>query len=541
MSEERTTNLYRMNKGGFDHPSWNASPVDRFATAGSNQFSSANGAVVFRWFFPLAVAVLALLNRPVFQLPYYWDEAGSFIPAARQFGDAAGVWVSSGPLMPLALAMLWKIFGEHVWVTRMLALALGGGVLYYTFQIGRKLWDVRVAACAALWLAITPLFLAESGLYHPQIALTFLGLWALHAFLERSWVTYAIAASAMVLVSHTGLVFLLGLCLTVLFSEERKRASTLAIVAAPAALLAAWAFLTSLNQIPIQQAAVSPMGSWGLLRGAVNFLRYSYQLFISDFLFIPFLLTYWGLRQERQKYFVWDLLQFSESENTMRERAVRAFGALITLHLVYFSVAPGPFLVRSILPVLPVFLLWACAGALRELGQRPHLFVVLAPIVLAVNMGWTPVYPTLFENDLDYRSYVRVHSEASAVLAAERPGKTILTQWPVTDELSRPELGYVFHPLPVVDVLTTGPAFLRSFTASNSEIVVTFNERRDPAINLLHLPFVKSWSQRVYGTRDTEHIPAGLTGFERIRRFERDGFWVEVFEKKQQKEQFKIK
>jgi hypothetical protein len=54
-----------------------------------------------------------------------------------------------------------------------------------------------------------------------------------------------------------------------------------------------------------------------------------------------------------------------------------------------------------------------------------------------------PPYGFAPEDNLTYAHVVRLHEAAIAQLTKLYPGATVLSAWPVTDDLKRPELGYV--------------------------------------------------------------------------------------------------
>src|SRR5664279_6025436 len=74
--------------------------------------------------FSLIFACLFLTHAPLLRLPYFWDEAGYFIPAARDIlltGSLIPHTTLSNahpPLVMLWLAMWWKLSGFTPAVTR---------------------------------------------------------------------------------------------------------------------------------------------------------------------------------------------------------------------------------------------------------------------------------------------------------------------------------------------------------------------------------------------------------------------------------------
>ena len=67
-----------------------------------------------------------------------------------------------------------------------------------------------------------------------------------------------------------------------------------------------------------------------------------------------------------------------------------------------------------------------------------------------VGLFINPPYGFAPEDNLAYARVVRMHQAGIAELHKRYPGATVLTAWPMSDELTKPELGYVKQPWDVV-------------------------------------------------------------------------------------------
>src|SRR6202171_2290043 len=73
--------------------------------------------------FALFFTALMLLHAPLLRLPYFWDEAGYYIPAARDLFLSGTLIPHSTPsnahppLVMAWLAMDWRVFGYFTLVT----------------------------------------------------------------------------------------------------------------------------------------------------------------------------------------------------------------------------------------------------------------------------------------------------------------------------------------------------------------------------------------------------------------------------------------
>src|SRR5947209_8267481 len=93
--------------------------------ATNEQFGPARTAALFAIF----AALLLAAHAPLLRLPYFWDEAGYYIPAARDLLSGSLIPYSTPsnahpPLVMAWLALAWKIFGQSQIVTRIAMLLL---------------------------------------------------------------------------------------------------------------------------------------------------------------------------------------------------------------------------------------------------------------------------------------------------------------------------------------------------------------------------------------------------------------------------------
>ncbi|HTS71722.1 MAG TPA: glycosyltransferase, partial [Terriglobia bacterium] len=68
--------------------------------------------------------ILLLLHLPLLCLPYFWDEAGYYIPAALDFYHsgllipATTLPTGHTPLVPVYLGLVWHLLGCSIWTAR---------------------------------------------------------------------------------------------------------------------------------------------------------------------------------------------------------------------------------------------------------------------------------------------------------------------------------------------------------------------------------------------------------------------------------------
>src|SRR5450432_1408270 len=96
--------------------------------------------------FVLAVifVVMFLLHVPLLQLPYFWDEAGYYVPAARDLLLSGSLVPHSSisnahpPLVMAYLALWWKVAGFAPLITRIAMLAIAAFSLTGLFLLALR-------------------------------------------------------------------------------------------------------------------------------------------------------------------------------------------------------------------------------------------------------------------------------------------------------------------------------------------------------------------------------------------------------------------
>ena len=153
------------------------------------------------------------------------------------------------------------------------------------------------------------------------------------------------------------------------------------------------------------------------------------------------------------------------------------------MNAVLFSVLGGALLTRYLLPMYPLVLLVAVTTFYRRVPywQGLAVFSAAAFVVGLVHQSALRIcsgrQPGLCARDS------AAHGGHCAAERALSRGATVLTAWPMTDELTRPELGYVKQPYDVFTGSTISPR--RRLTAAAAEpekysAALVFSTKYDP-------------------------------------------------------------
>ena len=141
--------------------------------------------------YALFFAGLMLLHAPLLRLPYFWDEAGYYVPAARDLFLTGTLIPQSTPsnahppLVMAWLALAWHVFGYSTLVTRTAMLALSVFSLLGLFRLSRIAANLPVAWATIALVAIYPVFFTQSSLAQVDLPAAGFTFWALAAYIER--------------------------------------------------------------------------------------------------------------------------------------------------------------------------------------------------------------------------------------------------------------------------------------------------------------------------------------------------------------------
>jgi 4-amino-4-deoxy-L-arabinose transferase-like glycosyltransferase len=475
--------------------------------------------------------VLFLTHIPYLRLPYFWDEAGQFVPAALDIlHSGALVPVSAipnihSPAVPAYLAAFWRLTTVAPVATRSAMLLLATFALLIVFLLAIELCKHvpgMPAFVAVALVAASPLFFAQAMLAQLDAPAMLFTLLALLCFVQDR-IPAAVAASVLlVLVKETGLVVPLVFAL-ILLSEHRRREAAWFLL--PAAALAGW--IAWLYHTTGHWAGSAGFARYNLyyplhpLRIALAFGRRVYYLFLADFRWIgTAAVVYAAFRPGRGRL-----------AGMFRSRSWRVAAAVVGAHLVMLSLVGGAVLARYLLPVMAIVFI-AMTASLWFLPRWPRL--VLSAALLAGTIGanfLNPPYPFPYEDNLAFTDFLKLHAATADYLARWHSSGAVTTAWPLTMELAHPDLGFVAHPLAVHAVPNLSAATLAATDWSRVQVAVVFSYSWDPAFNLMHYrPIVRFWRHAYEYVPDvTREQARRLIPFPREAHMERHGQWVDIY------------
>jgi hypothetical protein len=487
--------------------------------------------------FPAIFSALGVSHFTLLKLPYYWDEAGYYIPAAWDFFRTGSLIPISTltnahpPLPSIYLALCWKLFGYCPLVTRLAVLGAAALGLTAVGRLAMRLVGVPAVACWTVALtALYPVWFAQSSLAHADIFAAACTLWGLVSALpaqdrvphRKPWAA-ALWFAAAALCKETAIAIPLALAAVSLFESYRAPGMARIRLRREAAWLA---------------GCVLPLAAWfayhrsktGFLFGNPEYLRYNAQAnleplrFLAAFghrllhltahmnLFVPVLMTlaallleprgYRDLRSEIRDQGVADGLDVAgQARPAIAPDALRRILLLLLVNALLFSLLGGALLTRYLLPMYPLVLLVAVSTFYRRVPYWQGLAAFCAAaFVLGILIN--PPYGFAPEDNLDYARMIRLHQAGIAQLEQRYTGATVLSAWPVTDELTRPELGYLRQPFAVAPIEDFSAAQIARAAQEPEKfsVALVFSTKADPSSALFTLGQAsKAVDERYFG------------------------------------------
>ena len=498
--------------------------------------------------FPVIFAALYASHFSLLRLPYYWDEAGYYIPAAWDFfrtGSLIPITTLSNahpPLPSIYLALWWKGSGFYPEVTREAVLIVASLGLLAVWRLALKLTG---SALAAFWTVLLtglyPIWFAQSSLAHADIFAAACTIWGLVFALPdrdpveagKPWVA-ALWFMAAALCKETAIAVPLTLAALSAFEgmcgEAPKR---------PAAWREA-AWLAS-SALPLCAWYAWHYAKTGFVFGNPEFLRYNAEATMTPVrilaafghrilhltahmnMFVPSILTLAAMMLK-------PLGRDGQDRKPIQRPALWRIFWLLLANVILFSILGGALLTRYLLPMYPLVLAVAVSTFRRRVPYWQALAALSAAAFVAA-LFVNPPYRFAPEDNLAYARVIRLHMDGIAQLPHRDRSVTVLSAWPVTDELTRPELGYVNEPHTVdrIEDFTATQIDRAATEPEKYSAALVFSTKYDPPSLPLSLgPKSEAVDERYFGLHHDlppEAIALRLHGTLEWQREDR-GFWI---------------
>jgi hypothetical protein len=459
--------------------------------------------------FAVILVVIFLLHAPLLQLPYFWDEAGHYVPAARDLlrtGSPIPHTTISNAHPPLVLAWValwWKCAGYAPLVARSAMLVWAAFALLGLFRLAERVANPHVAIGATLCTALYPVFFSQSSLVQVDLASAGLIFWGLKAYIDRRRAATAIWFSLAALGKETAILAPLALAGAEVISTLGSKLPRVGGVLgdkkeADKGSLFFWLLVT-----------LAPLAAWyayhyartGYVFGNPEFFRYNVAATLNPLRFLLALILrlwqafgymhLWLLTGAMLLAMLLPPLKDGDLERPRISLPNQAnFLVIIGVYVFAMALIGGAVLARYLLPAVPLVIILAISTLWRRLRYW-LVAVTIVALAFVVAWFWNPPYGFSPEDNLAYRDYVVLHQNAERFLEARYPMAHVLTAWPASDELTRPWLGYTTRPMQVVRIenFSLEQVLSAADFRSNFDVALLFSTKYEPP----H-PLLERWS-----------------------------------------------
>jgi len=499
--------------------------------------------------FAVILCGVILLHLPLLHLPYIWDEAGYYVPAARDLLVNGSLiprtTVSNAhpPLLMAWLALCWRFFGQSIVVARLAMLVVATFTLLGIFRLAERIANAAVAIASTVCVALYSVFFMQSSLVHLDLAAAGFTLWGLRSYVSdrpaRALLWFSLAGLAKETAVLTPVALVMWELLCVAFSRRGR-----------SVCLYQWNWRRMLLLV----GSLGPLILWfayhfwrtGYLFGNPEFFRYNVSSTMEPVrILLAAGIRIWQLTGYLHLFLLTIatglamLLPAQVDANGQRQRIDIAiqfvFATVIATYLVAMSVIGGAELARYLLPVIPLEIILCISTLWRRV---PYWKTAVAIIALGFVSAWfvNPPHGFAFEDNLAYRDYILLHRNAAEFLQRHYAKANVLTAWPASDELTRPYLGYVQRPIHVVQIENFSYEQVSSAAQSrvNFNVGLVFSTKYLPPGSLLaRWPAWERLQTRYFGFhRDLPPAAAAeVLGGKVIYTAARKGQWIAVIER----------
>jgi nitrate reductase NapE component len=494
--------------------------------------------------FALFFAAIFALHARLLHLPYFWDEAGYYIPAAHDLLLTGTLIPHSTPsnahppLVMVYLALCWKIFGFSLLVTRTAMLAMAAFALLGVFRLARRIANLQIATASVICTALYPVFFVQSSLAQVDLPAAGFVMWGLLAYVEEQFTGIAIWFSLAALTKETAILVPAGLFAWEVareFSGYKQsvdsRAKKLAAICIPVFPLLCW--------------YAYHHAKTGFIFGNPEFFRYNVQATMHPLRMLLALgmrlwqlfgyLGLWLLTLAGVAAMLRPAVRDGERERPRIELLMQfAFLTIAVIYVIAMAIVGGAVLARYMLPIVPLVIMIFVSTLWRRVRfWKPVIGVVALMFIIALFVN--PPYGFTFEDNLAYRDYILLHEDAEHFLEAHDPHGLTLTAWPGNDEITRPYLGYVQRPLQAVriDDFTVEQVMSAADSQTPFDAAFVFSTKYQPERPLLeHWRWWQETKIRFFDYhRDLPPaLAARILGGTIVWQEERNGQWAAVIE-----------
>ena len=385
------------------------------------------------------------------QLPYFWDEAWSYIPAIHAMFDNGPSLVPGAiapelyrghPLLFYCLYASWMhVVGSSIFAAKSLSLIISMILLGAIHQLAKKQFGRTVAFISVIFFSIQSVFFVQASFVLPEVLLALFTVCAVHAFLQEQKISTVWWLSCALFTKETAIVLFCALVIAELYRNKSSKPITRSSY-----------LLFPLGLIGVFFAWQKAVIGWFFFPEHLAFIDVEGSLLklesITASLFIYMgrnVLTFIGIG-------CLAYLLNKKSLSTTHKKALSFFGLFVVGYLIFSAL--NFYSPRYLLSVLP-FTVIALSFFIYETFRKRHItvgtLVLLIPLV-------NNLYYTLNakgDNDHTLGYYEAIANNQEAIRFCEQHGlldEPIATVFLLRHYMSNEQAGYLSskHPFSVI-------------------------------------------------------------------------------------------
>jgi len=400
--------------------------------------------------------VLGGFKLDIISLPFHWDAIGYVIPSAEiiyspgNLLDKLGATVHP-PFYYLGLASAWWLFGKSLVVSHIYDLLIGIAGLVFLFLLTAELYGKKTGFLAVILLALNPLFFAQWGNVHLEVAVTAAALGTIYFYKKGSFWGYSICASVMLLTKETAMVVWLSLMIFVfvqnLWQKKELRSIFRGILwlSFPILPLIFWFFL-----------------HWKVTGSLVNtHLLINQHIFFSLFLKNMFRYLVFDASLENINSINWlatifIIGYFINWKKRYKIQLEWLFILIIILNIALFCYTDD--MPRYFLIILPFFYILTARAILsitENIRFQSSIRLTTIGLILAIFLssyhGNRNVDGWRLESNMEFKDFVKLQKSSCHFIETHFPHYKIICPYPLNLAMGNPWYGYVTQKMDVIN------------------------------------------------------------------------------------------
>ncbi|MAH48167.1 hypothetical protein CMI37_20255 [Candidatus Pacearchaeota archaeon] len=452
--------------------------------------------------------ILFLIKLNYLNFPYFWDDIYPYVPSAI-YSSAHGLTpflygldANHPPVFFLFLALSFFLFGVSSVVAHLSIIVLSGLAIFFSYLIGKTLFNEKVGIISSLFFITSPLFLAQSSIAQITMMETAMFLMSFYFLISRKYFPLFIFSSLLVLTKEIFIFFPVLAMIVAIMRRGKVGLKNAVLILSPLIIFLLWVmtnkylygwfivpYASSIVEISplfilpnfvfiskyiffddfrwvittllILAPAMSP-GNFeyyksirGISKAIILFVinygvlffisKYLSQLLVSKFLDSGIYFNIFNKFIPLFSLLIMVLILHRKKllKFWMNEKQI-ILSSFVIIVIGVFSLFP--WLPRYVLFIIPIYLILVggvLSKAIRSKFILLFVIVVFVSLSLSSLTGEREVIGFWLENNYEFMDHIKVRQEATDYLVQNHQEKIILARYPEIFDLSYPWAGYV--------------------------------------------------------------------------------------------------